>query len=225
MARKPIEAFVLIFALSSWATAQQFEWFDLSAFDPELVETDMGQIFHDACENLDMLATGTFAGTLEVGMHDVVSVNDFMQSTCFTFDFESDVDLYVRVESLDDEEVLKIGSYGDIEYVHEAGALPEIAYMEGVDNQMAEVPPRPDGNPNMMLLTGDGLGFGPDGASRGYIHLGITDTFGWCYSAQADQKSEALSIGKLVVPEPRLTWVIPAVLVAFLQRRRSTRRS
>jgi hypothetical protein len=222
MVRNIIVSSCLAISLCASANAQQFEWFDVSAFDPDLVQTNAGQIFGNVTNNIDMLATGTIRGEIKVRETDVVSVNDFMESTCFTFEFDTPLNVFVLVESLDDEEILKVGSYGDLSYTHSEGAEPEQVIETGVPQSSANLPSQTGPNPNVLVMTGNGNGFGADGAARGYINLGVSQIFSWCYTSQADQKSEALSIGILSVPEPTSLALFGICGVALgLVRRRS----
>ena len=195
----------------------------MSAFDPDLVESAAGQIFHDIYESIDMVATGEIGGRIKVvEPNDIVATNELMQSTCFLFEFEEDVHVFLKVHSLDDEEIVKISSFGDLGYLHSEGAAPSVTIQEGVDSTSSGLPTQPAIG-NTMLMTGNGNGFGADGAARGYVDLGVTGAFNWCFTPQADEKSEAMSIGVMVVPEPASVALLAlGVIVALGSRRRGS---
>lgn len=174
---------------------QQVEWFNFSGLEDSQMLSDGGQVFPNVCGEIDMIVFGQ-AGNPPIVVQDdvniVVTTNDLVHSSCFSFEFEAEVDLMLRVDSLEAEETIKVGILGGLQYIHESGSFPIVV----ADN-------------DYISLVGTGLGAGPDGASRGYIKLDATTGFSWCHVSDAEGKTETLSLGKLV-PEPSamVLWIL-----------------
>lgn len=208
MVRIPICSMLLALVVCASVSAQDVDWFNVSSFDVNLVSTPNGQTFHDVTGTIDMVATGQAGGAILVDTDKIVAVNDFMISTCFTFAFHEEVNLLLRVESLNGTEFLDIGSFGEIEYIHESGSMPTISAGVGVES-------------NVIRLEGDSSGGAQTEPARGYVDVGSTHQASWCYTSEANGNLEGLSLGTAAVPEPSTLALLAGVGLLIVLRRRS----
>ncbi len=187
-----------------WIGANSFgapTWMDFTGWNHNLVTT-VGQTFTNIEPGVDVTITGspnafftTFAdGDLKIR----TGVNGGSQQ--FAFSFTAPLNLVVDVESLDSLETLNVSTGGPINYIHTTGALPTIV--------------------GDILMSGNGVAFGPMGAARGTLELGTVSSFTWTFASSRPNKYEALRVAAIPVPEPTSLLAIGAMGLVCLRLRR-----
>ncbi len=176
-------------------------WFDFTGWDHALV-TGVGQTFTDIYGNVDVTVTGTPGNSVTSSFDSLsgdIRTGGNHDTHSFTFTFSQPLELLLDVKSIDLYETLSTTSANSISYTHSLGAAPTMI-----------------GN---LTLSGNGVGFGANGAARGEASLGMTSSLVWTYTAHHTHKYERFRLGAISVPEPASGGLLVGMLLLPWRRR------